>query len=173
MKRTRESKSLFVCLTMNAFRIEGVSDLSTDAFITAPRKEVERRDFPTEIFCKTGTTLVLANSKLKELKTFLFGGADQNHIVNSCSYEFINFHFTLPSHGYAVVVGASKTSSKRRFNQTPASVRLTYQELVTALTEIQAILNSRTGCPLTLASSYESTTISRRAERQQTNALKV
>ncbi|XP_075150646.1 uncharacterized protein LOC142224745 [Haematobia irritans] len=88
--------AVFVCLATKAVHIEAVSDLSTDAFIEALKRMIGRRGLPTDIYCDNGTNFVGANSKLKDLKMFLFDQNHQNEIVNYCANEFVNFHFIPP-----------------------------------------------------------------------------
>lgn len=141
--------AVFVCLATKAVHIEAVSDLSTDAFIAALKRMIGRRGLPTDIFCDNGTNFVGANNKLRELKNFLFDNKHQNIITNFCCNEFINFHFIPPrAPHFGGLWEAAVKSAKGHLNRTLANTRLTFEELVTSLVEIEAILNSRPISPM-------------------------
>lgn len=140
--------------------VEVVSDFSLDAFIAALKRMIGRRGLPTDIFCDNGTNFVGANSKLKDLKMFLFNEKNQHQIINYCSNEFINFNFIPPrAPHFGGLWEAAVKSAKGHLTRTLANTRLTYEELVTALVEIEAIMNSRPISPLSSdPSDYEALT---------------
>ncbi|XP_075170134.1 uncharacterized protein LOC142242443 [Haematobia irritans] len=141
--------AVFVCLATKAVHIEAVSDLSTDAFIAALKRMIGRRGLPTDIYCDNGTNFVGANSKLKDLKNFLFEDKHRNEIVNYCTNEFVNFHFIPPrAPHFGGLWEAAVKSAKGHLNRTLSNTRLTFEELVTALVEIESILNSRPISPM-------------------------
>ncbi|XP_061391232.1 uncharacterized protein LOC133326618 [Musca vetustissima] len=141
--------AVFVCLATKAVHIEAVSDLSTDSFIGALKRMIGRRGLPTDIFCDNGTNFVGANTKLKDLKRFLFDEDNKNHITNFCANEFINFNFIPPrAPHFGGLWEAAVKSAKGHLTRTFTNTRLTYEELATALTEIEAILNSRPISPM-------------------------
>ncbi|XP_075150712.1 uncharacterized protein LOC142224812 [Haematobia irritans] len=111
--------AVFVCLTTKAVHIEAVSDLSTDAFIAALKRMIGRRVLPTDIYCDNGTNFVGANSKMKDLKIFLFDQNHQNEIVNYCANEFVNFHFIPPRAPHFGGLWEAAVKSAKPFESNP------------------------------------------------------
>ena len=82
-----------------------------------------------DIFCDSAT-----NSKLAELKSFLFNHKNSNAIINFYSNEFIHFPFIPPR--TPLFSGLWGTLSNSR------GLYPTYEELSTAMVAIEGILNS-------------------------------
>lgn len=136
--------AIFVCMVTKAVHIEVVSDLSTDAFLAALKRLIARRGPPDDIYCDNATNFVGASNKLAELKAFLFKNETQTDIHNYCCNTFINFHFIPPrAPHFGGLWEAAVKSAKAHLNRTMMNTRLTFEELYTALVEIEAVLNSR------------------------------
>lgn len=143
--------AVFVCMVTKAVHIEVVSDLTTDAFLAALKRLIARRGPPDDIYCDNATNFVGASNRLAELKTFLFKKGTQNDIHTYCCNEFINFHFIPPrAPHFGGLWEAAVKAAKAHLNRTMMNTRLTFEELYTALVEIEAVLNSR---PITPCSS--------------------
>ena len=143
--------AIFVCFTTKAVHIEVVSSLTSDSFLAALKRFISRRGLPSDIFCDNATNFVGACNQLKELKEFLFKSENQHSIVKYCSNNFINFHFIPPrAPHFGGIWEAAVKSAKGLLNRSFINARLTFEELETALTGIEAILNSR---PLTQSST--------------------
>lgn len=63
--------SIFVCFATKAVHIELVSDLISDAFLSAFRRFISRRGKPDCMYSDNGTTFVGANKQLRELHSFV------------------------------------------------------------------------------------------------------
>ncbi|XP_070070047.1 uncharacterized protein [Drosophila takahashii] len=118
--------SIFVCFTSKAIHIELVTDLTTNSFLSCIRRFIARRGLPRRIVCDNATNFVGAASKLMEFKRAVL------------SQESISL-----LESYSACKGAKTLLVKNA-----AEAHLTYEELLTLLTEIEAILNSRPIAPL-------------------------
>ncbi|KAL0852653.1 hypothetical protein ABMA27_012494 [Loxostege sticticalis] len=135
---------IFICLSTRAVHLEVVSDLSTQAFIACLRRFVSRRGKPKLICCDNGTNFVGANNELG--KVLRSSHKSVNEFANS---EGIQFKFS-PAYSphlngaWEIGVKAAKFHLKR----VVGNASLTFEDLCTVFTQIEAILNSRPLSPL-------------------------
>lgn len=141
--------SLFICLCTKAIHLEAVSDLTSNAFIAAYRRFVARRGLPSHMYSDNGTNFVGAvkilrkshESKLFQVKT---------QIINNVTKDHTEWHFIPPSSPhFGGLWEAGVKSLKYHMKRTIGESKLTYEELSTLLTQIEACLNSRPLAPLT------------------------
>lgn len=88
--------AVFVCFASKAVHLEAVSDLSSEAFVAALKRFIGRRGLPQNIFCDNAMNFVGANSKLNELRNFLFNKHTQIDLTTFCTNENVNFNFIPP-----------------------------------------------------------------------------
>ncbi|XP_064542092.1 uncharacterized protein LOC135431089 [Drosophila montana] len=121
---TKSYIAIYVCMAVKAVHIEIVSDLSTNKFLESLKRMVARRGPVSHIYCDNATNFVGASNKLLELKKFMlaphFGGLWE----------------------------AAVKSAKSLLVRTLANTRFTFEELNTAVVEIEAVLSSRPLSPL-------------------------
>ncbi|XP_059047191.1 uncharacterized protein LOC131842635 [Achroia grisella] len=135
---------LFICLRYKCIHLEGVSDLSKDAFLMTLRRFIARRGKPAEIFCDNGRNFVAA---AKEINNFLKDNKDSlRHFANQ---EQIQFKFTPPySPHFGGLWEAGVKNSKYYIRRVIGNSHLTFEEILTLFSQVEAILNSRPLYPL-------------------------
>ena len=137
---------VFVSLAVKAVHLEAVSDLTSEAFIAALRRFIARRGYPSLIWSDHGTNFVGANRELKELHQFLMRQSTEKTVSEFCTSHKIEWRF-IPEHGphFGGLWEAAVKSTKFHLRRIVGSVKLTFEELTTVLTQVEACLNS---CPL-------------------------
>lgn len=148
-KITKCYLALFVCFSIKAVHLELVSDLSSNNFLLALKRFINRRGKPERIYSDNGTNFVGAHSELEELAKFLKNDKNKTIITDFCANDTIEWRF-IPVNSphfeglWEAGVKSSKFHLKRVIGKTP----LTFEELYTIFTHIEAILNSRPLSPL-------------------------
>lgn len=132
---------VFVSLSVRAVHLELVSDLSTDAFIACLRRFISRRGKPMLMWSDHGTNFVGAASEVKELVKFLESQKAQGAISTFCSAQWRFIPERAPHFGG--LWEAAVKSFKSHLRRVIGSAKLTFEELTTVLTQIEACLNSR------------------------------
>ena len=142
-KKLKRWVVLFTCLTVRSIHLEVVQSCDTDSFISAVRRFTNRRGCPTDIYSDNGTNFKGACNELKEFVTNL----DKKRITDFASTFHINWHFNPPAAPH--MGGAWERlvrSTKEVMYGLVKNHVLTDPQLITWLTEVEHILNSR---PLT------------------------
>ena len=135
---------VFVSLSVKAVHLEAVTDLTTEAFLATLRRFVSRRGKPSLIMSDHGSNFLGAARELKELFEFLSSQKAQGTISDFCSTQCIDWQF-IPEHAphFGGIWEAAVKSLKNHLRRVTANVKLTFEELTTLLTQIEACLNSR------------------------------
>ena len=145
--RIKRYGCIFSCLTTRAVHVEVASDLSTDSFINALRRFIARRGQPDEIFSDIGINFVGAERVLRESLWSL----QQSKLNNFCRQLEIKWRFN-PL--YASHMGGA-WERMCILNALTQMQIWTEEGLVTLMTEVEGILNSRSLVPLMLHDSEE------------------
>ena len=154
IKRGRSSVKrwgcLFTCLTTRAVHLELADSLSTDDFILALRSFISRRGQPHDLYSDNATNFVGANNELK----LCLENLDQKSIDGALSQLGIQWHFNPPlaphfGGAWERLVKTTKIALKAVLKE----MYVCESVLRTALTEVEAVINSR---PLTHNSSEPS-----------------
>ncbi|XP_003742030.1 uncharacterized protein LOC100901773, partial [Galendromus occidentalis] len=134
---------LFVCPATRAVHIELVPDLSAFEFLLSLKKFLSRFGTTTKIISDNGLSFVRAAKELKIIYDHVKSPAVQQHLVNAeVSWEFITAR--APWHGawWERMV----QTIKRPLRKVLGRNTLSFRELETVLTGIEALVNQR---PLT------------------------
>lgn len=135
---------VFVCLRYKCIHLEGVTDLTKDAFIMTLRRFIGRRGKPVEVFCDNGRNFVAA---AKEIANFLKSNSDPlTYFANNEGIKFI-FTPTYAPH-FGGIWEAGVKSAKHHLKRVIGNSHLTFEEISTLFVQVEAVLNSRPLYPL-------------------------
>ena len=146
-KRMKRYLCLFTCLTTRAVHLEMAYALDTDSFLNAFYRMTSRRGLPEEVISDNGSNFVSAERELKELVEKL----DQDKVKKSAVKKGIKWYFNphlAPHFGgvHETLIKAAKKASYAILKRAD----ITDEELITAFTGAEGLLNSR---PLTYQSA--------------------
>lgn len=149
-KSVKSYASIFVCMSTKAIHIELVSDLTADAFIAALRRFVARRGNCKCIYSDNATCFVKANRLLVE-KNEMEAEEYGNRIREELLRLGMEWKFSPPSapHFNGLAEAAVK-SVKNHLKRVVGSTLLTYEEISTLLCQVEACVNSRPLCAVSL-----------------------
>lgn len=134
---------LFVCMATKAVHIEAVSDLTTQGFLAAYRRFISRRGYCSDIWSDNGTNFVGASRELQKLFSAETSSLSKE-LANSLASQGTKWHFIPPySPNFGGLWEAGVKSVKFHLRRVIGDSTLTYEELSTVLTQIEACLNSR------------------------------
>ena len=140
VRRQKRWLCLFTCLSTRAVHLEMSFGLDTDSFLNAFTRFTSRRGVPKEMASDCGTNFVGAVNELKELVSEL----DKDRIQQSTAYRGVKWSFNPPgAPHFGGVHEAMVKSAKRAIYAVPGSSEVTDEELMTAFTGVESLLNSR------------------------------
>lgn len=138
---------IFVCMVVRAVHVELTTDLSTNSFLSAFKRFLARRGTVLFMYSDNGRNFVGAKNALTDL---LNSDEYNKSISDELSANRIHWKFNPPRSphfggNYEIYVKAFKS----HLHKTIGSQLLTYEEMLTVLTQIECVINSR---PITLLS---------------------
>lgn len=143
VKTVKGYVAVFVCLSTKAVHLELVSDLSTPGFLAAFRRFCARRGTPSHMYSDNGTNFIGANRLLKKEHQEILQTINLAFLSESREYN-IQWLFNAPA--YPSAGGLWEAAVKRlkyHLRRVVGEQKLTYEEFITLLHQIEACLNSR------------------------------
>ncbi|CAF4927804.1 unnamed protein product [Pieris macdunnoughi] len=133
--------SLFVCMVTKAIHLEVVSDLTADSFIAAFKRFLARRGHVSDIWSDNGTNFVGAS---KELRQIVDNASVATDVREWLGNQIVTWHF-IPPHApnFGGLWEAGVKSTKFHLKRIVGDSTLTFEEMTTVLSQIEACLNSR------------------------------
>lgn len=129
--------AVFVCLVTKAIHLECVSQMTTQSFLAALARFSSRRGHCSELWSDNGTYFVGAQNEWKSLMK-------SNIIPETMAKTYTKWNFIPPgSPHHGGLHEAGVRSVKAHLRHIIHNQRMTYEELSTVLTRIEACLNSR------------------------------
>lgn len=136
---------MFVCLKTRAIHIDMVTSLSTIAFIQCYDRFIARRNYCAKIYSDNGTQFQGAANIFKQIVQIWKSKEVSDHmIIHGTEWKFMKP--AAPHQGgiYEAAVKSMKFHLKRIIG----TKCLEYEQFMTLIIQIEAILNSRPICPL-------------------------
>ena len=134
---------IFVSLSVKAVHLEVVSDLTAEAFIATLRRFVARRGHPKLIWSDNGKNFVGAKRELHDVYQFLSQQRNKGLISQFCAINKTEWRF-IPERSphFGGLWEAAVKSAKSHLRKVVGTTKLTFEELTTILTQVEACLNS-------------------------------
>ncbi|XP_052567192.1 uncharacterized protein LOC128093655 [Culex pipiens pallens] len=147
---TKAYVAIFVCFATRAVHIELVSDLSTQAFLSALRRFVARRGRPKEIHSDNGTAFKGASNELRKVYSMLKTDQEsRKSILDYSAANEITWHFIPPrAPHFGGLWEAAVKSAKHHLLREIGNTNVSYEDMSTLLTQIEMCLNSRPLVPI-------------------------
>jgi hypothetical protein len=145
-QRVKAYIALFICFTTKAIHIELVGDLTTESFLNALKRFISRRGHVAEIYSDNAINFTGAS---RELKLLLNSSKCQNLISQEMNNVNIRWHFIPPrSPHFGGLWESGIKSIKYHLKRVIGDTSVTYEEMYTLLTGVEACLNSRPLTPM-------------------------
>lgn len=138
---------IFVCFVTKAIHLEIVTDLTSDAFIAALKRFFARRGKAAKIYSDNGKNFIGAN---RELSRFIKIVKEKDELFsNFLNREEVSLHFIPPrAPHFGGLWEAGVKSFKFYLKRIVGNLKLTYEEFLTVIIQIEGMLNSRPLVPL-------------------------
>ena len=140
--------ALFVCFVTKAVHLELVSSLTKEACIMALKRFASRRGTPTKLFSDNGLNFIGARNELLKLEEVLASRDEESVFAyaNQKGSQWIVIPPRAPHFGGLWEAGIK--SMKRHLRRVVGQQKLTNEEFLTVLHQVEAVMNSRPLTPL-------------------------
>ena len=140
--------ALFMCQATSAIHLELVTDYTADAFIAAFKRFTARRGICSTLRSDCGTNLKGADAQL--LALFSSASEELGKLSSLLAKDGTQWLFNPPAAPhFGGKWEAGVKSVKFHLKRVIGDHLLTYEEMSTFLSQVEAVLNSRPLCPLT------------------------
>ncbi|XP_055944365.1 uncharacterized protein LOC129975327 [Argiope bruennichi] len=139
--------AVFICFATKAIHLEIVTDLTAEAMIATLKRFFSRRGVSSSICSDNATNFKGANSDLKRLQNMI--GRPPEPLANYLRTEQVTWKFIPPrSPNFGGLWEAGVKSFKHHLKRVVGNARLTMEQFLTIVIQIEGILNSRPLTPL-------------------------
>ncbi|XP_066583791.1 uncharacterized protein [Prorops nasuta] len=140
---------IFICFSTKAIHIELAGDMTAQSFLNCLHRFISRRDLCRHIYSDNGSNFIGARNELAELGSLLTESNTVHEIKKSLNNKLIEWTF-IPPHAqhFGGLWERAVKSVKYQLKIMIGRANLTFEEISTVLTEVEAWLNSRPICPL-------------------------
>jgi len=139
--------AIFICFSSKAIHLEVVSDYTAAAFLAAHGWFTSRRGLCRDVHSDCGTNFTGADKQLRAL--FRASSSDGRRIVDAAASDGTQWNFNpLFAPHFGGLWEAADKSAKHHLRRIIGNTTLTFEEMTTFLTQIEACLNSRPLQPL-------------------------
>ncbi|XP_015125028.1 uncharacterized protein LOC107046823 [Diachasma alloeum] len=128
-------------MAMSALHLEAVTDYSADGFIAAYRRFVSHRGHCANLYSDCSTNFIGADKELRRLRSA--GSKEIQEISAVYLKDGTRWSFNPPGVPYFGGKWEAAVKSVKYLSRTVRDTVLTFEELSTLLTQIEALLNSR------------------------------
>lgn len=144
IRSTKAYICLFVCLVTKAVHLELSSDLSAEAFLNSFKRFLARRGPVSVLYSDRGTNFIGAKSYLDNMYQLLDSEEYRDKFANELREHRIEFRMNPASAPhFGGIWEANIRGVKTHLAKIIGNQLLTYEEMLTVLTQIEALLNSR------------------------------
>lgn len=146
---TKAYLCVFICFVTKAVHLELVVDLSTQAFLNCFKRFIARRGLCRNVYSDNATNFVGANNELREVYRFLQDKGNQSSFSDYFANSSIRWHFIPPrSPHFGGLWESAVKSAKYHLKRVLGEQKVTFEELYTIITQVEACLNSRPITPM-------------------------
>ncbi|XP_055309917.1 uncharacterized protein LOC129573454, partial [Sitodiplosis mosellana] len=148
LKTTKGYVAIFICFSTRAVHLEAVSDLNAAAFVAAFRRFISRRGNIAKLYSDNGGNFVKAKT-IFELETSQAISEFNEEIKRELANLSTKFYFNPPAAPWFGGLWERNIGSiKHHFKRVVGDRILSYEEMTTVLTQIEACFNSRPLCAM-------------------------